>query len=107
MKFSEKEIQNYIWDKRDNFADFLVDSNQLNELEINEDLSNLTAQTLIKNKITKKLKSLHWNLKSLELIGCEIPLEQESNSTVRADFLAVFPGDTGIGIIELKKSSQT
>lgn len=107
MKFSEKEIQDYIWKKRDHFSELLVDPVGLEETQFDEDLSDVTAQTLVKNRIVKKLSEFHSKLYSLELIGCEIPLEQESNSTIRADFLATFPGDTGIGIVELKKSSQT
>ncbi|HDV2299632.1 TPA: hypothetical protein RHY11_004760, partial [Escherichia coli] len=46
-------------------------------------------------------------LYGLEFIGCEVPLEQNSNSTIRADFLAIFCDDTGLAVIELKKSEQT
>jgi len=107
VKYSEKEIQNHIWNNRDNFGNFLVDPIGLEETTFNNDLSDVTAQALVKNRIMKKLSEFHAKLFSLELIGCEVPLEQDSNSTIRADFLATFPGDTGIGIIELKKSSQT
>ncbi|MFA7060644.1 MAG: hypothetical protein WC156_07485, partial [Pedobacter sp.] len=107
MKFSEIEIQEYLWSQREHFADFLVDTSILNEIKCLDDLSDLTAQALVRNMITKKLKEMYFSLHSLELIGSEVPLEQLLNSTIRADFLAVFPGDTGVGIIELKKSSQT
>ncbi|PMO05156.1 hypothetical protein BCT19_11790 [Vibrio splendidus] len=107
MKFSEKEIQNYIWNNRDNFLSFLDELEDLNEVSFQDDLSDLNAQSLIRNRINQKLSKLHTKLFELDLIGCEVPLEQKSNSTIRADFLATFPGDTGLAIVELKKSSQT
>lgn len=107
MKFSEKQIQNYIWDHRDEFELFLDDPEFLQQVEFKNDLSDVSAQSLIKNQINKKLEKLHSKLYGIEFIGCEVPLEQESNSTIRADFLAYFPDDTGIAVVELKKSSQT
>ncbi len=107
MKFSEKEIQNYIWENRENFSSFLDETHDLVEVSFKDDLSDVNAQSLIRNRINKKLNKLHSKLFGIELMGCEVPLEQKSNSTIRADFLATFPGDTGLAIVELKKSSQT
>lgn len=105
--FTEKDIQNYIWENRDDFESLLDEPVGLELFEFEHDLSNISAQLLMKNRINRKLSELHSKLYSIKLIGCEVPLEQQSNSTIRADFLATFPGDTGIGIIELKKSEQT
>ena len=107
IKFTEKEIQNYIWENRNNFPELLIEPAGLEVLEFNEDLSDVTAQLLIKNRINSKLSNLHSKLYGLEFIGCEVPLEQNSNSTIRADFLAIFCDDTGLAVIELKKSEQT
>lgn len=107
MKFTEKEIQDYIWENREDFEMLLNDPGEPEYIDFNDDLSNVSAQALVKNRILKKLRVNYDKLYSIELIGNEVPLEQDSNSTIRADFLATFPGDTGIGIIELKKSSQT
>lgn len=107
IKFTEKEIQNHIWENRNNFPDLLIEPAGLEIIEFNEDLSNVTAQLLIKNRINSKLSNLHSKLYGLEFIGCEVPLEQNSNSTIRADFLAIFCDDTGLAVIELKKSEQT
>ncbi|HCE4792192.1 TPA: hypothetical protein NKQ44_004762 [Vibrio parahaemolyticus] len=107
MKFSEKEIQNYIWENRESFSSFLDETHDLVEVSFKDDLSDVNAQSLIRNRINKKLNKLHSKLFGIELMGCEVPLEQKSNSTIRADFLATFPGDTGLAIVELKKSSQT
>ncbi len=107
MQFTEKEIQDYIWKKREEFVELLVEPLGLDLVEFDDELSDVSAQLLIQNKIRRQLSHLHSKLYDMELIGCEVPLEQHSNSTIRADFLAVFPGDTGLAVIELKKSKQT
>ncbi|MEJ3671993.1 hypothetical protein WFH35_07135 [Vibrio vulnificus] len=107
MKFSEKELQDYIWENREEFYSFLEQNEEIEEVSFKDDLSDLNAQSLIRHRIDRKIHKLHSKLFDLNLIGCEVPLEQKSNSTIRADFLATFPGDTGLAIVELKKSSQT
>jgi hypothetical protein len=107
MKFTEKEIQLHIWKHRDNFEQFLDEDFELERISFQHDLSDISAHALTRNRINSKIEMLYNKLFSLELIGCEVPLEQSSNSTIRADFLANFPGDTGVAVVELKKSSQT
>lgn len=107
IKFTEKEIQNHIWENRNIFSELLVDPIGLEMVEFNQDLSDVSAQLLIKNRINNKLSNLYDKLYELKFIGCEVPLEQNSNSIIRADFLAVFCDDTGLAVIELKKSAQT
>ncbi|WP_421289665.1 hypothetical protein [Aeromonas veronii] len=107
ISFTEREIQDYIWSNRESFDSFLDEPVGLDIFKFEDDLSNVSAHNLIRNRINKKLEEFHAKLCSIKLIGCEVPLEQQSNSTIRADFLATFPGDTGVGIIELKKSEQT
>ncbi|WP_346825585.1 hypothetical protein [Serratia inhibens] len=107
INFTEKEIQNYIWENRSNFPELLIEPEGLEVVEFNNELSDVTAQLLIKNRINSKLSNLHDKLYGLEFIGCEVPLEQNSNSTIRADFLAIFCDDTGLAVIEIKKSDQT
>lgn len=46
IKFTEKEIQNHIWENRNNFPDLLIEPAGLEIIEFNEDLSNVTAQRL-------------------------------------------------------------
>ena len=107
IKFTEKEIQEYIWSVGDDFPSLLSDPDDLELINFLDDLSDVNAKSLIRNKLFRRLKKLHHKLYGMKLIGCEVPLEQHSNSTIRADFLAVFPGDTGVAIVELKKSNQT
>jgi hypothetical protein len=107
MTFTENDIQRYIWSRRDDFSGLLQDANLPAEVDFKDDLSDLTVQALMQNRTISRLSDAYDKLSYMELIGMEIPLVQQDNSTIRADFLATFPGDTGIGIIELKKSAQT
>lgn len=59
IKFTEKEIQNHIWENRNNFSDLLIEPAGLEIIEFSEDLSNVTAQLLIKNRINSKLSNHH------------------------------------------------
>ncbi|WP_174868645.1 hypothetical protein [Pectobacterium polaris] len=105
--FSEKQIQEYIWNARDDFSELLAEQHDIELHEFKDDLSDVTAKLLMRNKIKKRLSDLYSKLYGMKLIGYEVPLEQNSNSTIRADFLAVFPDDTGLAVVELKKSNQT
>lgn len=107
MHFTESEIQKHIWSQRDRFASLLDATDLPDEVDFKDDLSDLTPQLLIRNRTISRLRGAFKKLSSMELIGMEVSLEQEANSTIRADFLAAFPGNTGIGIVELKKSAQT
>ncbi len=105
MPFSEKQIQEYIWSKREEFSNLLAPSEILVRSQCSVD--SVRPEDLLWNKLIDRLESLHQKLLSLELFGCEVPLERASTSTIRADFLGSFPGDTGVAIVELKKSAQT
>lgn len=107
IKFTEKEIQEYIWSVGEDFPNLLADPDDMELISFSDDLSDVNAKSLIQNKLFNRLSRLYQKLYGMRLIGCEVPLERYSNSTIRADFLAVFPGDTGVAIIELKKSNQT
>ncbi|WP_151172764.1 hypothetical protein [Pseudoalteromonas ruthenica] len=108
MKFTEKEIQNYIWSKRDDFSVLLQDGCcEIEKPFFREDLSDLNANSLVRHRLNKKIKALYSKIFGLNLFGCEVPLLQAGNSTIRTDFLASFLDDTGIAVLELKKSSQT
>ena len=58
MNFSEKEIQEHIWENRDRFVDLLVEPTNLDRVVFDEDLSNLSAQSLVKNRIIEKISLL-------------------------------------------------
>lgn len=105
MTFSEKEIQEFIWSKREHFSDLLAPADVLIRSQCAVD--SVRPEDLLWNRLVDRIESLRAKLLSLELFGCEVPLERESTSTIRADFLGSFPGSTGVAIVELKKSAQT
>jgi len=104
--FSEKEIQQQIWQQRGNWID-IIDSAEIPEpYSFLEDISDLSPERLIQNNLYKQLSLIDEALRATELIGCEVPLIKQGDSTIRADFLGV-SGNPGFVILELKKSNQT
>lgn len=107
---TEKDIQEHIWCKKDDWVDLLVKPN-IPEcesfLDTEYDIYSLTPYVVIKNRVFQRLKYLFSYTCSLNLIGCEVRLRKEGDSTIRADFIAKPEGFTGLAIIELKKSKQT
>lgn len=74
ISFTEREIQDYIWSNRESFDSFLDEPVGLDIFKFDDDLSNVSAQNLIRNRINKKLEEFHAKLYSIKLIGCEVPL---------------------------------
>jgi len=103
---TEKEIQNYIWKNKQNWIDLLSPINFPKKIEI-ENPSHITPSQAIFNMIVTNYEDHFNSLFDLELIGCEVPLKKDSDSTIRADFLGVLQGRNGLTVIELKKSRQT
>lgn len=105
--FSEREIQEFIWAKEDDWIT-LIDPPSLPSLhQFADDLSDLTVETLLHNRLVRRVSALFDKLQSVRLFGIEVPLERSGDSTTRIDLLGSAPDDTGIAIIELKKSRQT
>jgi len=109
LKFSEKEIQTYIWDNKAKWSELLLPLETVHEFkyETEEAIINIKPEEILYNIGTRKLKEYHEKIKYLELIGIEVGLEKKGDSTIRADFLGAKDGAPGLAIIELKKSSQT
>lgn len=109
MQFSEREIQNFIWDSRDNWHELIdeVEYPPLFSFEGDDGPEQVNAESLLHNYLVSKISDIHAQVKDLFLIGVEVPLGKPGTSKIRADFLATQEGDTGIFIIELKKSKQT
>ncbi|WP_417592835.1 hypothetical protein [Owenweeksia hongkongensis] len=109
MNFSEKEIQDHIWEQRENWHDLILPLKLTNpySFEDEDSIYGLSADKLLYNLTYERISELYASVKNLELIGVEVPLEKKKDSTIRADFLGVEPGAPGIAIIELKKSTQT
>jgi len=107
---TEREIQLHIWENKDNWKNLIADYQFPDKFYFDKDrhsIYSLTPEKLIFNKLLERLEETYKNLNDLELFGCEVPLKKDGDSTIRADFLGLIEGVSGIAIIELKKSTQT
>lgn len=102
---TEKDIQNYIWENRSSFNNFLK-STQFPEMEEKEPW-NYSHEEILYNRIIDKYKTIWESLKNIDIFACEVPLKKNGDSTIRTDFLGSLSGQNGLVIIELKKSRQT
>lgn len=103
---TEKEIQNYIWNNKENFTDFLVDV--VFPKKISHDKPwEYTPSEIIYNDLLDKYTEMWYAIHELHFFGYEVPLKKELDSTIRADFLGVLGGRNGLAVVELKKSEQT
>lgn len=107
MNFTEKEIQDYIWENRASWDDFILPLSgyDLHDLNKIENISN--PEKIFQNIILKKLKKLHVKSSCMEIFASEVPLIQSSSNTMRLDLLGKCIDDSGLCIIELKKSKKT
>lgn len=102
---TEKQIQNYIWEKREHFADLLVKP-QFQKVII-ENSTFASPSDVLYNMLIDRYLELWDTMSEIRFFGCEVPLIDKGKSTMRTDFLANRCGDDGIVVIELKKSNQT
>lgn len=102
---TEHQLQTFIWNNKENFQSYLEEP-IFPEKVSNENPSLLTASEILYNKFVSILEDLWENVKLINLIGCEVPLKKDLDSTIRADFLGIIEGGNGIVVVELKKSSQ-
>lgn len=109
MKFSEKDIQEYIWKHRENWSDLIEEINfpELYSFEGEDGPEKITAEKLVHNITITRLISIYEDVKYLDLFGCEVPLGKKGRGRIRADFLASHEGTPGIFIIELKKADYS
>lgn len=102
---TEKQIQNYIWEKRENFADLLVVP-KFQEVKF-ENPTYATPSDVLYNMVIERYKKLWETMSDIGFFGCEVSLTENGQPTMRTDFLACRYGNDGIIVIELKKSDQT
>lgn len=98
-------MQNYIWEKRESFADLLV-TPQFPKVKF-ENPTYASPSDVLYNMVIDRYKKLWETISDIDFFGCEVSLNEEGQSTMRTDFLANRCGDDGIVVIELKKSDQT
>lgn len=102
---TEKQIQNYIWAKRESFADLLV-APQFQKVNI-DNPTYASPSDVLYNMIISRYEKLWETMSEIDFFGCEVSLKEEGQPTMRTDFLAIRCGNDGIIVIELKKSDQT
>lgn len=100
MKFSEKQIQEYIWEHRDSFRDMILPTD-FTEIP-NKSPWNYRPWELFYMKIMEQYKKDFYYLEGLNLFGCEVPLDKENENTIRSDFFGCFEGANGFVVCELK-----
>jgi hypothetical protein len=103
---TEKLIQDYIWENKDNLNKLFVEVEFPNEIVKNKPWE-ITPSEVIFNTVIANYKRTWSMVKDMFIFGCEVPLKKNYESTIRADFLGIFNGTNGVAIIELKKSAQT
>jgi hypothetical protein len=110
MAVTEKEIQLHIWGLKDQWVN-LIEAVTFPEPErFDEDemgIYGLTPQAILLNEVTQRLKDMDGYVRDTSLMGCEVRLKKDEDSTIRADLLCASAGRAGFGIIEIKKSAQT
>ncbi|MGG0062010.1 hypothetical protein COF50_30140 [Bacillus toyonensis] len=103
IPFSEKKIQNYIWEQ-DKLSQLIIGDIPKIDVEL---AAEIDPSKIFQKLIFERLDETLSYTKHMDLIGVEVPLHKTKDSTIRADFLGVHSERIGISIIELKKSQQT
>lgn len=103
---TEKEIQDHIWKNKSDWADFLLPVTFPPKINV-DNPSHLKPAEVIFNMVIKEYEKIYDSIYGLDLIGCEVQLKKDSDSTIRADFLGILEGRNGLTVVELKKSRQT
>jgi hypothetical protein len=107
MKFSEKDIQEYIWENRLNWHSLIGDLDLPQLHEFSYGVTNPTPDCLLHNLTVKRLQEIYELISDLNFLGCEVPLSRADQSTIRADFIALSSCQDRMIVMELKKSIQT
>lgn len=106
MKFSEREIQDYLWEKRYEWEDIVLEFPDIKLFDLSIKDSDVSPEKIIYNQVIKNLYKLYEKSSCANIFASEVPL-MKNNNPMRVDMLSTFIDDTSIGIIELKKSKQT
>lgn len=110
MNFSEKEIQDKIYSKGYEWHELISELNlpiKTDFIGEENSIEKLTVNSLLTNRIIEKLNYLYTKLIESDLIGNEVSLYKEGDSTIRADLIGRIPAGNHLMLIEVKKSYQT
>ena len=102
---NEKDIQKYIWTKKDDFYSLLVEPT----FPTNEEpsVTSMNPSEILYQMVINRYKEYWQCVKKMEFWGCEVTLKEKDERGMRTDFLGYTPGGNRIVIVELKKSNQT
>jgi hypothetical protein len=107
---TEHEIQKHIWENKERWPELIAEFESPKRYDFDSDnnaINNLSPDRVIFNQLIDRYEQTYKQLHGLRLIGCEVSLKKDGDSTIRADFLGMIDGVAGIALIELKKSAQT
>lgn len=100
MKFSEKQIQEYIWANRESFFD-MIEPTEFADIDKRSPWE-YEPWELLYMKIMEQYQNDFENLEGLNLFGNEVRLDKENETTIRSDFFGCFEGENGFVVCELK-----
>lgn len=104
MDLSESQLRDFIFDNyRENFSTLIVGRRNPKKWT-GQDFPPLRA--LLQHQVETRINDVIDRLETLSIQARELRLERQASSTTRIDLFGTSP-DTGVTIIELKKSSQT
>lgn len=104
MHFSEKEIQEYIWNHREELFSMIEQPSF--DPEPNKMPEEYEPWELLYYQLIKEYKESYELLDCLDIFGCEVRLPKEGENTIRTDFLGCLEGENGFIICELKVNRQ-
>lgn len=104
MKFGEIEIQKFIWEHRDELWDRI--EKPIFEEITKKEPGRYEPWELLFHKTLDKYRSFYQSLEDMNILGWEVRLPKENESTIRADFLGDFDGENGLVICELKVNKE-
>lgn len=104
MRFKETEIQQYIWNHREDL--FSMIQPPLFEKDPNKKPWEYEPWELLYYQTLKEYEEYYNSLERLDFFGCEVRLPKEGENTIRSDFFGSLEGENGFVICELKVNRQ-
>lgn len=104
MSFKEAEIQQYIWEHREDL--FSMIQTPVFEKDPNKKPWEYEFWELLYYQTLKEYEEYYNSLERLEFFGCEVRLPKEGENTIRSDFFGSLEGENGFVICELKVNRQ-
>lgn len=104
MQKSEKAIQQYIWEHKEEFWN-MVEIGSIPLLPEKKAWEYEPWELIYYHIISEYFQNVEY-LKGLNLFGCEVGLPKEGESTIRTDLLGCLEGVNGFVVCELKVNRQ-